>query len=147
MKFNLSSEFTMMDEGIYDFVIDNIEVKSDAEYGNQDVVITFKTNDGKSHREFYSLMKGNNFNEYTQRNLSRLYNAAMNSELYEQEVDFESIKGQHIIANIEHQEYTARNGELKKAAHIRNYQPSDEAVNQVVEKPKTVVNSLEDLFS
>ena len=142
LKFTLSPAFSMMEEGTYDFEISNIEVKDESDYGNLDVIVTFKADAG-THKEYYSLVRGKEENEITKRMLSQLYNAAMGSDLAEEEVDLGDIKGKHIVADIKHQTYLNKSGEEKTAAHIRNIQPSSVVVNEPVKE----INSLEDLFN
>lgn len=146
MKLQIGSEYTRMDEGTYEFLIEKIDVKEDSAFGNINITVTFATDNGKKHNEYFRLMTGGVTNEITQRILGQLYNAAMNTSLYEQEVELDDIIGRKIIADISHQTYTdKKTNEQKVAAHIKNFQPVAEVVNEPVNTNKAL--TLDDLFA
>lgn len=146
MRFNLSSENVMLPEGEYLFKIADIDTKIDEDFGNVTLIITFETNEGQKHREYYYLMKGNQVNEITQRVLTRLYNAAMGTNVYEMEVEFDDMLNKYVYATVAHREYE-KNGETKTASNLKDYKPAVAvaANNQPVQTPSAGV-SLKDLF-
>ena len=149
MRFNLSAENVMLPEGEYLFKISNIETKIEEDFGNITLIITFTTNEGQNHREYYYLMKGNVVNEITQRVLTRLYNAAMGTNYFEVEVDFDDMLNKYVYATVAHREYE-KNGETRTASNLKDYKSalsSASQVNQPIAQPQQSQSvSLKDLF-
>lgn len=145
MRFSLSSENVMLPEGEYLFKISKIDNKIDEDFGNITIIITFTTQEGQNHTEYYYLMKGNVENEITKRVLTRLYNAAMATNRFEEEVDLDDMLDHSVYATVIHREYE-KNGETKTASNLKDYKPAYASVSQVNQPVNQPVTSLKDLF-
>lgn len=115
-RITLSSGFTPLAEGTYDFEITGIDYQE--AFGKMKV--TFETETGKKHTEFYNLLKSDgSTNDGALAAFSIMAKNAFGDNALS-DIDPAELIGKFIKGEINHQEY---NGRIY--AHVGNFAPSD----------------------